>query len=188
MKRKLTGQVAAVMLGLDPQSIFSTRCPSVHVTYDGFEGDRHAGPTRITSSGSTYPRGTEIRNNRQVSIVSADELAEVAVVLGIPAIEAEWIGANLLLRDVPALTLLPPGTRLFFPQDAVLVVDGENLPCTTSGQVIQDQYPDVPNLTSGFPKAGLHKRGLVAWVERPGLIHDGDQVRVEVPEQVIYSF
>jgi hypothetical protein len=53
---------------------------------------------------------------------------------------------------------------------------------------IKDRYPVVAGRTSGFPKAGMHKRGLVAWVERPGLIHEGDPVRVEIPEQVIYSF
>jgi hypothetical protein len=77
---------------------------------------------------------------------------------------------------------------LLFPQDAVLVVEGENLPCTTAGQAIQDQYPGVSGLTSGFPKAGMHKRGLVAWVERPGSIQEGDPVQVKIPEQVMYSF
>ena len=92
-------------------------------------------------------------------------------------------------RDVPLRQngeFSPAEGRLFFEQDAVLVVMGENAPCTTTGQTIQDQYPDVPGLTQAFPAAALHRRGVVGWVERPGIIAPGDSVRADIPEQVIY--
>jgi hypothetical protein len=189
MTRTLTGYVEAALIAPDANSILSIRQPEVHVTFEGFAGDRHAGLIVLSGSRTShYPRGTEIRNSRQVSILSREDLAGIMAVLGIPHLAPEWLGANLLLSGIPSLTLLPPATRLFFAQNAVLVVAGENFPCTTTGQAIQDQYPDVAGITAGFTQAALHKRGIVAWVERPGLIAPGDSVRVDIPEQVIYDF
>ena len=187
--RTRVGTVELVLIAPHADDIAAERRETVRVTLEGFEGDRHAGLT-YRSGGRTpqFPRGTEIRNTRQVSILSAEELEEVAEALGIPAVTAESMGANLILRGIPSLTLLPPSTRLYFPDDAVLVVEGENLPCTTAGAEVQKLYPDVARITSRFPDAAMHKRGIVAWVERAGTISTGDEVRVEVPEQVIYDF
>ena len=54
------------------------------------------------------------------------------------------------------------------------------------GKVIQDYYrrPDLQGL---FPKAGLHLRGLVACVEKPGIIQKNDPVEAEVPRQTLYA-
>ena len=52
---------------------------ALDLTFDGLAGDRHGGPTRRTGGREPwYPRRTEIRNERQISIVSRDELAVVA--------------------------------------------------------------------------------------------------------------
>jgi hypothetical protein len=77
-------------------------------------------------------------------------------------------------------------TRLFFSTGAVLVVQAENNPCQNPGKVIQDFYrrPDLQGL---FPKAGLHLRGLVACVEKPGIIQKNDPVEAEVPRQTLYA-
>lgn len=188
MAQVITGLVEAVLIAPDAGSMVAVRQPEVRVTLAGFDGDRHAGLTYRTGSRTAYyARGTEIRNSRQVSIVSAEELAEVAAAMGVPHITPEMVGANLLISGIPALTFLPPATRLFFERGAVLRVQEENLPCTTSGQAIQDHYPDTPGLASAFPRAGLHKRGLVAWVEHPGVIAAGDGVRADIPDQVLYN-
>ncbi len=202
MTLTVEGQVARVLIGLHPpipalefkqaspdaDYLVTTARDEVRVTLEGFEGDRHAGMTREADSRTPfYPRGTPIRNSRQVSLVSLEELEQIAQNLGVPAIEPEWLGANLALRDVPDLSRLPPATRLFFPAEAVLVISEENHPCVFPGKAIQRRYPDVPGLVERFPKAAHHCRGLVAWVERPGVIRRGDTVRVAVPEQVIYS-
>jgi hypothetical protein len=63
----------------------------------------------------------------------------------------------------------------------VLTVSGENEPCLGPGKVIAQQYP--PLTASRFPKAALHRRGLVAVVEKPGVIHAGEAVIAEMPEQ-----
>jgi MOSC domain-containing protein YiiM len=161
----------------------------MRVTLAGCDGDHHAGLTRVSGGRSSrYPRGTEIRNSRQVSILSAEELAEVAAAMGLPEIQPEWLGANLMVEGIPALTLLPPATRLYFPQDTALVVLGENHPCTTAGGAIQAQYPGMAGLAQQFPSAALHRRGIVAWVERAGIIAAGDTVQVEFPDQPLYPY
>ncbi len=180
---RLTGRVVETLIGADPASLVTSPREHVRVTFDGFEGDRHGGRTRLANARDPrYPRGTEIRNDRQVTVVSAEELEEAARRMGVSELRAAWIGANLLLAGVPRLTGLPPGTRLVFPREAVLVVRGENLPCRSAGDAVAAES-GRPELASRFPRAALHLRGLVACVERPGLIGVGDAVRVEVPAQ-----
>lgn len=176
------GTVQAVLVGRDPDSLVSTPQPQVTVTFEGFEGDQHSGITHL-SDGRTpfYPRGTLIRNSRQVSLVSVEELSQVASALSLPEVRPEWLGANLLLAGIPSLSLLPPMTRLFFGSGAVLVVMDENLPCGNPGKVLQVQFPQVSDLAGEFPRAALHKRGLVAVVDRPGTIQVGDEVHVQAP-------
>lgn len=186
-KHVLEAEVTAVLLTPEGATV-STRQREARVTFAGFEGDRHAGVTMRSGSRTPhYPRGTEIRNNRQISIVSDEELAEVAGAMSLPDLRPEWLGANLSLRGVPNLTLLPPMTRLHFEHEAVIVVGGENRPCTIPGAAIQEAYPERPGLANLFPRVAVHKRGVVGWVERPGVIRPGDCVRVEVPEQALYS-
>lgn len=188
MKQTLNGVVESVLVARDPEALRSEAEPQVRVTFEGFESDRHAGLTmRSGSRHPAYPRGTEIRNTRQVSLVSVEELDEAARTLGVPELRPEWLGANLLLREIPRLTLLPPGTRLYFLRGVTLVIEGENHPCTKAGESVQAAYPARRGLASAFPKAAAHRRGLVAWVERPGAIMPGDRVVAELPEQRIYQ-
>jgi MOSC domain-containing protein YiiM len=185
----LTGKVAAVLVcfSREKSDFVTTRQPQVKVTFDGFDGDRHSGQTLLAGGRMPrYPRGTEIRNDRQVSIVSVEELAQIREALGVPDLPPEWLGANLLLEGLPKLTQLPPSTRLYFGQGATLVVAQANAPCTTPGKLIRDQY-NRPGLETLFPKVALDRRGLVAYVERPGLIAEGDTVEAQVPKQVIYT-
>jgi hypothetical protein len=189
MKTKLTGIVTGIYIGQDRHTIESSRVPSVKVTFEGFEGDQHAGLTRLSDVRVPhYPRRTVIRNTRQFSMLSIEELAEVARALQIATVLPEWVGANLAMQGIANLTMLPPSTRIFFPGDAVLVVDAENMPCTGPGAAIQLHYPDVPKLVQRFPKAAMHKRGVVGWVEREGYIVQGDTVWLLLPPKVTYSY
>jgi hypothetical protein len=78
------------------------------LTYEGIPGDRHSGLYRESGPREPwYPRGTPMRNERQLSILSAEENAEVAATMGIPELKPEWIGGNLLLSGVPQLSALP---------------------------------------------------------------------------------
>lgn len=188
MKQTVSGVVVSVLAARDPEALRSEAEPQVHVTFEGFEGDRHAGLTmRSGSRQPAYPRGTEIRNTRQISLVSVEELDEAARALGVPELRPEWLGANVLLREIPQLTRLPPGTRLYFLHGVTLVIEGENHPCAKAGKSVQAAYPALHGLARAFPKAAAHRRGLVAWVERPGAIMPGDSVVAELPEQRIYQ-
>jgi hypothetical protein len=189
MKQTLEGVVKGVYIVPPEGKLIASDPVSVaEVTFEGFAEDRHAGMRMLSNSRTSfYPRGTPIWNARQVSIVSEEELAEVAPRMGIPTIQPDWLGANLSISGIPNLTRLPPGARLFFPDRAVLIVQAENGPCLTAGAEIQTHYPEIPDLAAQFPKQGLHKRGIVAVVEHPGAIRPGDAVKVLIPEQVLYE-
>ena len=161
---------------------------SIEVTLTGIVSDSHSGFTKPADSRNhEYPRGSEMRNDRQWSAVSPEELSIIAQLMGVPKIDPGWIGANLSLSGIPNLTNLPKGTKLIFPKDAVLLVEAENLPCVGPGKVIASKYPELGIKPSAFPKAAIGKRGLVGVVERQGTIMLKDVVLVKVYEPIIYS-
>lgn len=177
------GKVEALLV--TPRLMPGTLLDEVEVHWEGFVGDKHYGLTRPAgSSQKPYPKGVEVRNVRQISIVSAEELAEVATAMGLPAVEPAWVGANMLISGVPKLTQLPSGSRFYFENGVGIVIEGENLPCTTAGGSLQSQFPDRPDITTAFPKKALGKRGLVAWVERPGMIRKGESVLVRLASDI----
>jgi hypothetical protein len=186
--KKVLATVEAVLAATGGD--FVTRAvEALDLGFDGIAGDYHAGSTRLSGGREPwYPRGTEMRNERQLSIVAADELAQIAAGMGIPAIAPEWIGANLVLGGVPRLSMLPAGTMLFFAGGVTLKVDGQNAPCRLAGRSVASNT-GVDDVEAGallFPKHGRRLRGLVAWVEKPGRIARGEQVSVRIPEQWIY--
>ena len=160
--------------------------PEAHFLFSGMEGDCHAGMTRKSDSRmlKQYKRNTEVRNSRQVSILSLEELAEVAERMGIPAVKPEWVGANMVIRGIPDLTLLPPSTRLQFPSGAMIVVDAENHPCRYPADIIAKHHPEA---RKGFVSAAMHKRGVVGWVEAEGVVCKGDAITIWIPPQRLYS-
>lgn len=185
----VVGKVEGVYLGLDATDLTSTPQSAVEVTFEGFTGDRHSGITRPSDGHvSHHPRGTLIRNFRQVSIVSVEELREIAAIVGMGEIRAEWVGANLAISGIPSLTCLPPATRLFFPSDTVLTVEGENLPCLSMAKSVQKHVSSWKGEPDEIVRAALRRRGLVAWVERPGVIRSGDQVQIGFPTEALYDF
>ncbi len=186
-KLTLTGRVELLLVnpdrdtGLEKQSVLR-----VDLLFSGIDGDCHGGLTRKSDSRmlKQFKRGTEVKNTRQVSILSTEELAEVAEAMGIPEVKAEWVGANLVTSGIPDLTLLPPSTRLQFPSGAMIVVDIENLPCRYPAAIIEKHYPEQ---VKGFVSAAKHKRGVVGWVEAEGEIRRGDTITVWLPPQRTYG-
>lgn len=186
--RRIKGRVSHLLAALGGD--FPTEeVASLAMGFDGVEGDYHAGPTRKSGGREPwYPRGTEIRNERQISIVAADELAVAAAQMGIDRIEPGWIGANLVIEGIPLLSMLPPRTQLFFEGGVTLRIDGDNGPCRIAGASIAGNFPemDETSLALGFVKAAKRRRGVVAWVEKPGVIASGEAVTAHVWEQWIY--
>ena len=155
------------------------------LTFGGPLGDCHTGPTRKSDVRTTvlYERDIDIQNVRQLTVLSAEELKEVAARLAIHVIDPGWFGANLLLSGIPDLTLLPPSTRLQFPSNATIVVDMENYPCSQIAEVVESHHPGTGKKVV---KAAMHKRGVTAWVEREGTVHRGDTVKVVTPPNRLY--
>ncbi|MER9882824.1 MOSC domain-containing protein [Mesorhizobium sp. M0118] len=186
--RKLAARVAALYLASFDR--FETRAvDTLQLGFDGIDGDFHAGTTRRSGGREPwYRRGTEMRNERQLSIVAADELAIVAERMGIAEIKPEWIGANLLIDGLPRLSMLPSGTLLFFKGGATVKVDAQNGPCRIAGRSVAENAGMADHEAGAllFPKAAKRLRGLVAWVEKPGTIAAGEEISVRVPEQWIY--
>lgn len=154
----------------------------VPVSFEGFPGEVHAGLTRpsCVRVKDIYEEGTPIRNTRQISIVSEEEMVLVAEGMEIDAIKPEWLGANLLISGIPHFTLLPPSTRLLFSGGACLIVDVENQPCAFPAKEIEKEHEGKGKL---FIRNSRQRRGVVAGVEREGTISVGNNIRVFVPTQ-----
>ena len=150
-------------------------------------GDCHTGLTRLSDSRTlqTYKRDTTISNVRQMTIVSQEEMKDVAHAMDMPEMNASWLGANMVASGIPDFTMLPPSTRLQFPSGATLVVDMENMPCRQVAEVIAKIHPEKGMM---FVKAATHKRGVTAWVECEGEIKIGDAITIFIPPQRIYNY
>lgn len=183
MADDMQGVVEAI--AITPEHLPSVALDEVELTWAGMVGDKHSGLTmKASKSQAPYAKGAEVRNVRQISILSAEELAHIAEAMKVERVEPAWLGGNLMLSGIPQLTQLPAGSRLYFEGGAGIVVEGENMPCVTAGSCLADQYPDRPELKTAFPKKAIGKRGLVAWVEKPGVIRKGEKVTVRRAEDV----
>jgi MOSC domain len=185
--KKLDVRTEAILVNATPnEDLSSSRIESVDITYAGFEGESHSGLVRASCVRvrGQYAQGTEIRNTRQISIVSAEELALIADSMGIDTLQPEWVGANLLLSGIPDFSKIPPSTRMIFASGASLVVDLENSPCKYPGEIIERHHPGKGNL---FAKAAYGRRGVTAWVEREGYITTGEAIKLHIPPQHIYQ-
>lgn len=158
----------------------------LELTHEGPLGESHSGQTRpsCVRVKLQYPKGTEITNARQVSVLSVEEMAEVAAAMGIDRIEPEWTGATIVMTGIPDLTTLPPSSRLVFDSGASIVNDMENGPCKFVGHEIEREYPGKG---LSFPKHAVRKRGICGWVERPGMISIDMKARLHTPPKVTWD-
>lgn len=187
--RKIVGRVGGLFQA--PKDSFVTAAADkLDLTFEGIRGDYHAGLTRRSGGREPwYPRGTEMRNERHISILAADELDAIAKTMGLAEIKPEWIGANMVVDGIASLSMLPPRTLLFFEGGVTLKVDGQNSPCKIAGRSIGEgaQTRDHTTTALDFVKASKRLRGIVAWVEVPGIISAGEKVDARLPEQWIYA-
>ena len=107
--------------------------------FEGPVGERHSGLTRPSCSRvlSQHPRGTVIRNSRQVSMISAEEIAGIAERMALDVVEPEWLGVSVVVEGLPDFSHIPPSSRLQGPDGVTLVVDMENRPCVLPGREIE---------------------------------------------------
>ena len=154
---------------------------ALELDWGGPIGDRHHGELMASDvrQARVFPRGTTIRNHRQLSIVDVDELAQIAAALEIPRIDAGTIADNICTAGIPNLTALPRMTRLAFPSGAVVMLGGPNAPCTIAGSMVARLHGSRPE---AFPKAAIGRRGVTGWVEHPGSVRPGDAITVLLPD------
>lgn len=176
----LTGVITWLGINSDAADLSTTSCQEVMVDYEGFRGDVHSGLTRksCVRVQRQYPRGTEIRNTRQISALSVEELELVRQRMQIEVLQPGWVGANLILQGLPDFSRLPPSSRLIASNGTSLVVDMENAPCRFPGDIIERHQPGKGRL---FAKAAPGLRGITLWVERCGTLVIGDALRLHVP-------
>jgi len=155
---------------------------SVAALFAGLEGEAHGGLTRPSCSRvmGLYPRGTEIRNTRQLSILSAEELDEIAAAMGLARLDPTLLGASVVVEGIPDFSHIPPASRLQAESGATITVDVENGPCVFPGKEIEAEFPGKGAL---FKPAADNRRGVTAWIEREGTLFVGERLRLHIPAQ-----
>ena len=174
-----------VWLGHVPGARDSLRAEAVdrlELGYAGDAGARHEGTERASCVRvrNLYPQGTEIRNVRQLTILSGEELDGIAADIGLDALDPGLVGASVILCGIPDFTHVPPSSRLQAPSGLTLTIDMENRPCVLPGREIE---AEAPGHGTAFKTAAKGRRGVTAWVERPGALALGDRLRLFIPDQ-----
>jgi hypothetical protein len=186
-KAPFKGKVRQLLKGASREAgLEKAEVASLTLTFAGIEGDFHTGLTRPADVRTLmlYKRDTPIRNVRQLTLVSAEELQQIADAMVIPELRPEWLGANVMVEGIPDFTLLPPSTRLQFASGATIVIDMENRPCSQVAEVVARHYPKP---RTGLVAAAMEKRGVTAWVEREGAVSAGDEITLFFPPQRLYA-
>jgi len=173
-----------VWLGVVPTSDTIRAVPrdQLELGLDGPVGEDHGGRTRksCVRVSAQHPEGTEIANVRQLSVVSQEELDQIAAGCGLDAIDPIWLGATLVIKGIDDFSHVPPSSRLQGPDGVTLVIDMENRPCRYPGDEIEK---DRPGHGRAFRAAAKGMRGVTAWVERPGQLALGQTLRLHIPDQ-----
>lgn len=174
-RRRKNGRVAGLFRATGMSAV-KLEVDSLQLTLDGVAEDGHAGRTRPAGVREpAYARGVEIANLRQVSLVSVEELQTIAGLIGMPALNAGWLAANIAIEGAGPITQIPRGTIVRFAGGASLYITDLNTPCTFAAKMINQEAPE-PCQPRQFVKAALGRRGLVAMVYSEGLISQGDPV------------
>mgnify|MGYP001799539715 CR=1 FL=1 len=167
-------------------SLCSETLAEVFASFAGVSGEVHGGETRPSCSRviRQHPRGTPIRNVRQFSAVSAEELAGIAATIDMDRLDPNLVGASLVVKGLPDFTHIPPSSRLQSEAGTTLVVDMENRPCHLPAKPIDGVCPGAGK---GFKAAAKGRRGVTLWVEREGPLRVGDMLRLHIPDQPVWA-
>ena len=177
------GEIVWLGTVADNTSIRSTAADKMTLTFDGPVGEgRHGGRTRSSCVRvkAQHPQGTEIANVRQLSILSAEELDDIAQGCGLDAVDPIWLGASIVVRGIPDFSHVPPSSRLQGPDGATITINMENRPCNFPAREMEQ---DRPGHGKAFKTAAKGRRGVTAWVERPGVLEIGQALRLHIPDQ-----
>ena len=166
--------------------LWSDPVTEVYAGFGGMAGEVHYGltaPSCVRVTGQ-YPKGTEVRNTRQFSVLSAEEMAEISAAMGLETLSPSLVGASMVIGGIPDFSHVPPGSRLQGASGATLVVNLNNRPCVFPGKAIERAHP---GFGARFKPSAQGRRGIVAWVEREGVFRLGDEIRLHIPDQRPWS-
>ena len=144
-------------------------------------GGAHSGRNHASDSCvmQQHKRDTQIANVRQLSIFSEEAIDEISRAMNIAQFNPEWLGANLVVSGCPDFSHIPPSAQFQSENGTTVIVDMQNYPCHQIAMTIER---DLPGQGTSF-KQHAKGWGLTAWVERPGQLFLGDQLRLHCPEQ-----
>lgn len=163
-------------------SLRAETAQSLELGFAGIPGGRHEGLTRPSCSRvlAQHPRGTEIANVRQVTILSDEELALIAADCGLDQLDPAYLGSSIVVRGIGDFSHVPPSSRLQAENGTTMVIDMENRPCVLPGRELE---ADFPGHGTAFKAAAEGRRGVTAWIERPGRLTVGDKLHLHIPDQ-----
>ena len=170
----------------DRDALMSPEREALDLTFEGVAGAFHAGLTRASCSRvkSQYAKGTPIKNERQLSIMSQEEIDRIAAAMGVETLDPSRLGATMVIKGIPDLTHVPPSSRLQAPSGATLTVDMENRPCVFPAKSLTKDHGDA---AKAFKPAAKNLRGVCAWVAAQGRVAVGDTLTLHIPDQPAWA-
>ena len=111
VKSEFTGSVAWLgRVPHAPKNIRSETTGKVDTTFEGICGETHSGLNRPSCVRVTmlYPKGTVIKNTRQISVLSAEEIIEIAAHMGLDNLNQVGLARRSWSKDSPILRIYRP--------------------------------------------------------------------------------
>lgn len=184
----MTGKLEKIMLA-DKLDFRSKPYQVVNLDLNGIiEDSRHYGNSRSAGKRDKklFEKGQTIKNTRQISGVSLEELEQIEKSLNIEYLDPSCLGSCLVFSGIEKLSLLPPTTRLEFENGTIIKVDQYNVPCHFPGDCISDHYKNS-KLSNEFIKHAKFKRGFLGYVELGGTLRVGESCKIHKPKYITYS-
>lgn len=176
-KSRRDGRITGLFVG-DRTGQAKTSVASLSLTFDGIVGDAHAGRTRKAGAREpAFQRGTTVSNNRQISLVAIEELAEIASRIGMTNIDPGWLAANIAIEGAGPITQLAPGTIIRAPSGAGIYVSELNSPCRVAARLLA-HHGGYTGDASTFVRHAMGRRGVVGFVYAAGKLEVGDRVEL----------
>ena len=90
----------------DRKALLAEPREALELSFEGLAGSVHGGRIRASCSRVTsqHPRGTPIVNERQLSILSVEEMAEIASEMGLDALDPARLGASIVIEGIAEST------------------------------------------------------------------------------------
>lgn len=186
-KTRYTAEIVWLGRVLDRRgALQSAPVDRLDLRFKGPEGEDHGGLTRPACSRvrGLYPAQTPIRNTRQLSILSQEELEEIARRMKLDTLDPALVGASMVIRGIPDFTHVTPCSRLLAASGASLTIEHENRPCTLPARPIETAHT---GFGAKFKPAAKGLRGVTAWIEAEGQMALGDRLELFVPDQPAWA-